>query len=78
MHEFRWLESIHMPPNGALEDGVALANRLEWNIEWGEDDTGWYVYAGEGLLLKTDTKEVAEAFLYGLRLAYSVLPDAIF
>lgn len=78
MHDFRWLESLHMPPTGTLEDGIALANRLEWHIEWAGNDTGWYVYGGEALLLKTDSKEVAEAFLYGLGLAYSVLPDAVF
>ena len=78
MHEFRWLNSLHMPPNGTLDDGIALANRLEWHIEWTGNDTVWYVYGGEALLLKTDSEEVAEAFLYGLGLAYSVLPDAVF
>lgn len=34
MHEFLWLESLHMPPDGTLEDGIALANRLEWHITW--------------------------------------------
>jgi len=29
-------------------------------------------------MLRTDSKEVAEAFLYGLGLAYAILPDAMF
>jgi hypothetical protein len=78
MHEFRWLDSLHMPPNGTLDDGIALANRLEWNLTWVEDTGIWYVYGGERVLLQTDSREVAEAFLYGLGLAYSVFPDAIF
>ncbi len=44
MHEFRWLERVHMPPNGTLDDGIALANKLEWNITWaGNDTTGCVV-----------------------------------
>ena len=78
MHEFLWLDSHHMPPNGTLEDGIAHANRLEWNITWAGDGALWGVWAGEGLMLRTDSKEVAEAFLYGLGLAYAILPDAMF
>lgn len=76
MHEFLWLD--RMPPNGTLEDGIALAKRIEWNITWAGNETRWCVWAGEDLLLRTDSKEVAEAFLYGLGLAYAVLPDAVF
>ena len=33
---------------------------------------------GEDVLLRTDSRETAEAFLYGLGLAYSVLPPHLF
>ncbi len=78
MHEFRWLERVHLPPNGTLDDGIARANRLEWNITWAGNDATWCVWSGEDLLLRTDSKEVAEAFLYGLGLAYGVLPEVVF
>lgn len=76
MHEFKWLG--HLLPNGTIGDGIARANRLYWSITWWDHDGIWYVKGGEDLLLKTDSREVAEAFLYGLGLAYSVLPDGIF
>ncbi len=78
MYEFRWLTSTRFPPNGTLEDGIALAKRLEWNIRWGRCDQAWCVWAGEDLILRADSKEVAEAFLYGLGLAYAVLQVPVF
>ncbi len=44
-HEFRLLERVHMPPNGALDDGIALANKLEWNITWAGNDSTWCMWA---------------------------------
>ena len=40
----------------------------------------WQVWAGDGesLILQTDSKEAVDAFLYGLGLAYSVLPESVF
>jgi hypothetical protein len=75
MHEFLWLDHL---PNNQLEGGIELANRLHWNITWAHHEEHWYVWSGEGLLLKTDSQEVAEAFLDGLGLAYAVFPDGIF
>lgn len=75
MHEFRWLDHL---PDSQLEGGVALANRLHWNITWAAHEQSWYVWAGDQIVLKTDVQEVAEAFLYGLGLAYAVFPDGIF
>jgi hypothetical protein len=78
MHEFRLLDRHHFPPTGTLEDGIAFANRLEWNLTWAEHNGTWYVWGGEKEVLQTDLREVAEAFLYGIGLAYSALPDAVF
>lgn len=75
MHEFLWLDHL---PNSQLEGGIELANRLHWNITWAAHEQQWYVWSGECLLLKTDAREMAEAFLYGLGLAYAVFPDGIF
>jgi hypothetical protein len=75
MYEFRWLNHL---PGGTLEGGIEFANRLYWNITWAGNDQAWCVWAGEVLILRADSKEVAEAFLYGLGLAYGVLPEDIF
>jgi hypothetical protein len=37
-----------------------------------------HVLAGEVTILKTSSKDAADAFLYGLGLAYSVIPPTAF
>lgn len=75
MHSMRWLD--HLSGDG-LQGGIDLANRLYWNITWREHEGRWFVYGGEDLIYKADSRDAAEAFLYGLGLAYAVLPDEIF
>ena len=61
MQELSWLDHL---PDATLEGGIELANRLEWNIGWGEGNDGWwYVWGGEKAILKTKSREAAEAFL---------------
>ncbi|HEV2237898.1 MAG TPA: hypothetical protein VGR57_14660 [Ktedonobacterales bacterium] len=75
MQELVWLNRL---PDNRLEGGIELVNRLYWNITWWEHEGHWYVKAGEDIILRTDSRQSAEAFLYGLSLAYAVLPDATF
>jgi hypothetical protein len=75
MQEMQWLNHL---PEGTLEGGIALANRLYWNIVWAEHEHRWYVWSGERLILETDSADAAQAFLYGLGLAYAVLPEGTF
>jgi hypothetical protein len=75
MVEMVWLDHL---PEGTLDSGMQLANRLYWNIYWWEHEGRWFVKGGESVLLRTDSRETAEAFLYGLGLAYSVLPPHLF
>ena len=75
MQELPWLG--HLPGNN-LQGGVDLANRLYWNVTWHEHEGHWFVYGGEALIYRTDLREAAEAFLYGLGLAYAVLPEESF
>ncbi len=75
MNEFLWLNHL---PGSSIEGGIALANRLYWNITWAGNDQRWCARGGEKMLLMTDSRETAEAFLYGLGLAYSVLPGDVF
>ncbi|MDM8528867.1 hypothetical protein QUF58_11760 [Anaerolineales bacterium HSG24] len=75
----KFLWSTHFP-NETLEDGINLANQLYWHIKVSESEGVWQVWAGDGesLILQTDSKEAVDAFLYGLGLAYSVLPESVF
>ena len=76
MQELCWLNHL---PGGTLESGIDLANRVYWNISWGECGQQWCVWAGgEHLLLRTDTRASLDAFLYGLGLAYAILPEDTF
>ncbi len=78
MQDMRWLDHL---PDGTLESGVELANRLYWDISWGQCGQQWCVWVGgveQHLLLRTNTREALDAFLYGLGLAYAVLPEDTF
>lgn len=55
-----------------------MANCLGWNIEWSEGKDAWYAWSGENTILKSDSRDAAEAFLYGSGLAYGVLPEDTF
>ena len=60
MQDLLWLDRL---PGGTLEGAIALANRLYWSITWQGNEQRWCVWAGEDLLLRTDSREAAEAFL---------------
>jgi hypothetical protein len=64
----------------SLDEGIALANQLYWDITifQGEVDGLWYIQTGEKVIFKTDSRESVDAFLYGLGLAYAVLPPQVF
>lgn len=71
MQEFKY---IHHLPGKSLEGGVELLNSLSWNISCREENGTWWVRGGDQAMLKTDSREAAEAFLYGMALAYSMCP----
>ncbi len=73
MQQLSWLNS-HI---GSLEQAIEQINKFYWNIETHESDQGWIVKGGEKVLLHTESKESVDAFLYGMALAYSVLPESI-
>jgi len=59
----------------SVEAAIAATDRLLWNITFVEDKGRQIVFAGDQALLVTDNREVAEAFVYGMGLAYSVIPE---
>lgn len=75
MQEMRWLE--HMP-NGTLESGIELANEVYWALTIHEHEQRWYIWSGHALIFCADTRGEVDAFLYGLALAYGVLPGSVF
>lgn len=75
VHTFVWLDHL---PGSSLQGGIELANRLYWNVKWHEHEASWCVYSGEDLVYKSDSQDAAEAFIYGLGLAYAVLPEDSF
>ena len=74
MQELSMIKAI---PGRNLEGAVDLLNQLKWNIRVAESENTHSVAGGHKLLLKTSSREAVDAFLYGLALAYSVLPKPI-
>jgi hypothetical protein len=54
-----------------------LLNELKWSISVLETNGTWSVAAGHRLVLKTSSRDAVDAFIYGLALAYSLLPQPI-
>lgn len=65
-------------PDGQLDGGIRLLNRLDWGLRVRVTGKGWVVTSGEQLVFRTTEKDALQAFLYGLGLAYAVLPDETF
>ncbi len=65
-------------PEGNLEGGIGLANRLDWGITVKKAGESYVVTSGDEPILRTDDKDALQTFIYGLGLAYAILPDQIF
>jgi len=71
MAKFNFLKS-HI---GNLDEGVELINQFYWHVEIKSVKGKWYVKAGEKTVLEADSRDEVDTFLYGMSLAYSVIPD---
>ena len=65
-------------PEGNLEGGIELANRLGWGITVRMAGESYVVTSGEEPILRTETKDALQSFIYGLGLAYAILPEEVF
>jgi len=65
-------------PDGNLEGGVDLANRLGWGISVQMAGDGYVVSSGDEPILRTEHKDALQSFIYGLGLAYAILPEKVF
>jgi hypothetical protein len=71
------MKMISVLPSGRLEGAIGLLNDLQWNISLTKQGEAWLIFGGDKCLLKSSSEEAAQAFVYGLALAYGVLPNDI-
>jgi hypothetical protein len=65
-------------PEGNLEGGIELANRLDWGITVRMAGDSYVVTSGDEPILRTESKDALQSFIYGLGLAYAILPEEVF
>jgi len=65
-------------PGGSLEGGIELANRLDWGLSVQMAGDEFVVSSGNEPIIRTESKDALQSFIYGLGLAYAVLPDELF
>jgi len=65
-------------PGGDLLGGIELANRLDWGLSVKLSGDQWVVCSGGQPIYRTNNKESLHSFVYGLGLAYAVLPREMF
>ena len=65
-------------PGGSLEGGIELANRLDWGLSVQMSGEDFVVSSGNEPILRTESKDALQSFIYGLGLAYAILPKELF
>ncbi len=76
MQELLWMKES----NGlsSIQDCINFANRFLWNLSVVQGESGTIaVLAGNQAIFAADNAPALEAFLYGMGLAYSVMPRHI-
>jgi hypothetical protein len=76
MNELLMLERYF--PGSNLEGGIELANRLDWGLSVQMSGEEYVVSSGNEPILRTDNKDALQTFIYGLGLAYAILPENVF
>lgn len=61
---------------GSTKRCVDLVNLFLWDLTISENNGQWIVLSGEKLVLSTESRETVDAFLYGMALAYSAMPQS--
>ena len=65
-------------PGGKLEGGIELANRLDWGLSVQRAGDDFVVSSGNEPILRTGSKDALQSFIYGMGLAYAILPEGLF
>jgi hypothetical protein len=55
----------------------SISEPIYWNITISEAEGKWAVFGGDQAIYWADNREAVDAFLYGMGLAYSVIPSEI-
>ncbi|NJL54414.1 MAG: hypothetical protein HC876_22180 [Chloroflexaceae bacterium] len=72
MQEFLWMDRI-----GTMQSGIDMLDSLGWDISTFYDGSFWFVRAGEKPIFRAASRESVDAFLYGMALSYSVVPQTV-
>ena len=64
-------------PGKSIDECIQFLNDLSWNIILEVEGNHEIAYAGDRLLVQTDTKRELEAFLFGMTISLAVLSDDI-
>lgn len=67
-----WLEVL---PEHSLDAAVEFLKGLGWHFQVREVEGFLFVNSGHTVLLKTTSRESVEAFLYGMAISFSTLPE---
>ena len=65
-------------PGGSLEGGIELANRLDWGLSVQMSGDDFVVSSGNEPIIRAESKDALQSFIYGLGLAYAILPEELF
>jgi hypothetical protein len=71
MLELKWTEVL---PDQSLESGVKLLTELGWHLRVREVEGALFVNSGHTTLLKTSSREVVDALLFGMAISFATLP----
>lgn len=74
MQTLDWLWS-HL---GSMDKALELVNDFCWSINVIEENGMWYVRNKEAIVFSADSREAVDAFLYGMALSLSGIPEPIF
>ena len=69
-----WIDYISGKPP---ENYIELLNDYGWNITYDAESDPNKVFAGDRVLIETETQQETEAFLFGAAITLFVLPESI-
>ena len=69
-----WTYHIH---GNEIKDAIGFLDSLDWNLTYQKSGDSWVLFGGDRLIITTETKRELEAFIFGMALGLSVLPDEI-
>ena len=72
--ESKWIYFLH---GNDIKDAIGILERLDWNLTYQKSGDSWKLFGGDQLIITTKTESELNAFIFGMALGISVLPDEI-